>query len=814
MKAKTIILALLCLCLSGSIIAQNRNEKQAKIQGIIKDSESGNPLEFATAVLLKGSDSTIVSISISDTQGAFIFTNLPIGNYIIKAVFMGYIDTEQSIKIEPGQTEVTAKDIILRPASNQLAAAVVTAKVPLIERKIDKLVMNVENVVSSDGNTAMELLERAPGVTVDKDGNIKLLGSGVLVQIDGRETFLSAADLATLLGGMDASEISKIEIINSPSSRQDAQGSSGIINIRTRKSILSGINGTINAGVAAAKYWGYNGGASLNYRNAWMGAYGSYNYRFNDMFNDIDQIRNFHQATPPSVYESFTKNRFTNRRGNYRFGLDFYLNPKNTLGVLISGNHGTGESTSDAKTTNTIASGIESKSISHNTRDDNNNGITANANYRKLFDKDGQTFTIDADYARFKTTESEFRNNHFFNLVTNRDSVWLINTHSPRQVEVYSGRTDYVQPIGTTAQIELGAKFSNSETNSALDWENNLTGKWIPDPKRSNNFEYTERIMAAYTSISKQFGEKFSIKAGIRWEHTWSKGFSPTTNEENINEYDDFFPTLFMQYKASESHDLSITYNRRIQRPDYDALNPFRNYLDAYTYVSGNPNLRPQYTDNVSLTHSFKNKLITTVFYQHQQDLIVQVPEQSGSLGESGVIQDNFGYVDMVGVSVAVPNIPITKWWAFSANAWGGWTHNHSMQNAVVYDNYNMMGQLHVVNNFTFAKTWRAEVAGDITSPTAWGFFKIKSQYWASVGVKKSFFDNKLNFTVNFDDPFNWAGNLIDVKYDKFDYHFDTRWQSRRVRVGVVWRFGSTKSKPVQERRRGNEDEMSRIKNE
>ena len=301
---------MLCLCLNSTIFAQNGNGNKGKIYGTVKDSESGSPLEFATAVLLKTSDSTVVTISVSDKNGSFTFNNVNMGEYMLRLVSMGYIDSEKSVKITSDNKNINAETISLKPVNNELEAAVVVAKVPLIERKIDKLVMNVEGAVSTEGNNALDVLKKAPGVTVDQDDNIKLLGSGVLVQIDSKETYLSSSDLAALLNSMDASEITKIEIINSPGSSQDASGSGGIINIRTKKSIIAGVNGNVNAGFTAAKHWGYYGGGRLNFRNSWMGAYVSANYRNNQNFNTIEQTRNYNQAAIPSTFYSFSDSKF------------------------------------------------------------------------------------------------------------------------------------------------------------------------------------------------------------------------------------------------------------------------------------------------------------------------------------------------------------------------------------------------------------------------------------------------------------------------------------------------------------------------
>ncbi|MDR1055921.1 MAG: TonB-dependent receptor [Prevotellaceae bacterium] len=821
MKTKVLLLVWLCFCFNVCIFAQNgndnpKNNKQGKVYGTVKDSESGSPLEFATAILLKRSDSTVVSSSIVDQNGLFMLNNIPSGDYTLKIAFIGYQDAEQDLQITVDNKDVDTKLTTLKPVNNELDAAVVTTKIPVIERKIDKLVMSVEGAVSTEGNNALDILKKAPGVTVDHDDNVKLLGSGVLVQIDGRNTYLSASDLATLLEGMDASEISKIEIVNSPSSKQEAAGSSGIINIRTRKSMMSGINGTANTGFTAAKHWGYNGGLSINYRNPWMGAFGSYNYRHYENFNNFEEIRRFLNNEPPSILHSISNNNFTSKRGNYRMGLDFYLNKKNMLGFLLTGNHGQFESKTYAPTTLININDNEAllKSLADNSNKERSTNISFNTNYRKLFEKEGQNLSVDFDYVKFKTRQNESRHDYFQFLTKGRDSTALVRTNSPRNVEVFSGKADYMQPLGTTMQLEVGAKISYSKTKNDLDWENNFGGIWEPDAKRSNKFEYNERVTAAHASIAKQFSEKFSTKLGLRWENTWSNGYTPATGIEKIRKYDDFFPTVFVQYKLSKDHDLSFTYNRRIRRPDYDDLNPFRIYVGTFTYIAGNADLKPQYTNNLNLTYGFKNAVITTLLYQRQSDLIVQTPEQSEEVGESGVIQDNFGYNDMLGVSVSIPSLPLTKWWILSANLWGMWSHSHSKQNDIVYDQYSLMAQGYMSNTFTIAKTWRAEVSANATSPASWGYFKIKAQYWGAIGVKKSFFDNKLNLSLNFDDPFEWSKNSMDVKYGKSDYHYETRWMSRRVRVSLVWRFGSTKIKPIQDRKGGNEDELSRLKSQ
>ncbi|KQM79086.1 hypothetical protein ASE74_00455 [Pedobacter sp. Leaf216] len=588
---------------------------KANISGIILD-ENKKPADYVTVVLFKASDSSVVKTAFTDPNGTFGFNVPNKGSYYYKASNMGYktvksktiVLTEDNQKIDFGTAQLTASTQNLKEVS-------VAVTKPLIERKMDKVVMNVSNSSIMSGSTALEVLQKAPGITVDQNDNISMMGKqGVLIQLDGKQTYMSSADVANLLRNMQSSDIESIELITNPSSKFDASGNSGIINIKTKKNKNGGTNGSLNGMAGYGKNFRGNAGLSLNHRTQKLNLFGNYNYGKNNRTNQIDIDRISNGKNTDTYFMQSGSSLRKQQNNNFKAGLDYFIDKKNTIGLLVNGyfNHG-----NEASVNNTFIGPsfvkVDSSLITNSLQQNKYNNVSYNLNYRSVLDTAGSEISADVDYSKYKGNDgSNYENDYRF---ANGDRIRPIKytrNNTPSIIDIKAFKIDYNVALNKTVKLEAGVKSSWVKTDNDLQAEELINSAWQNDVKRSNQFIYDENVNAAYTNLNKQF-KNTSIQIGLRVEQTNSKGNLITNNTVVERNYWDFFPTLFVQQTLSKNNQLGFSYSRRIDRPSYDALNPFIYYLDEFTYSKGNPFLNPQYTHNFELSYTLMQKYMLTV---------------------------------------------------------------------------------------------------------------------------------------------------------------------------------------------------------
>ncbi len=560
------------------------------------------------------------------------------------------------------------KTIELVPIARELSAVTVTGHRPLIEQRIDRMVVNVDAAVTNVGATALEVLEKSPGITLDKDGNISLKGKqGVQVFIDGKPSYLSGADLVNLLRNMTASQLDQIEIMTNPPAKYDAAGNSGIINIKTKKNKVKGFNGSATAGYSQGVYWSTNESLNMNYRNNKFNVFMNYNFNKNNGFQQLDIHRSYKASDGKTVIAQFDQSAFmprTNINDNLKFGLDYYATKKTTIGFLLSGfvNPGTNNNynTSYLKDANGVVDSIvQSTSLNQSTW---KNG-SVNLNFRHEYDSTGRELTADLDYSSYVSrSNQDFVNASYFPDMTPKSETHLVST-LPVNINIYSAKADYTHPLNKTTKLEAGVKSSFVNTDNAANYFNLIGGSEVPDYTKTNRFQYDENINAAYISMNKQV-KKFGIQAGLRFENTNYKGHqlgNPAVPDSLFrNTYNNLFPTVFISYAADKNNQFGLSLGRRIDRPAYGDLNPFLFFIDNYTYEAGNTFLKPQYSNNIEVSHTYKNFLTTTVNYSRTTNFFTETFEQKDFA--TIVRKGNIGERQNAGISVSA-QVPVTKWW-------------------------------------------------------------------------------------------------------------------------------------------------------
>ncbi|WP_443945077.1 TonB-dependent receptor domain-containing protein [Pedobacter sp. AW1-32] len=806
------------LCLSFALIPVTKvlaQDNKGNIQGIILD-EHQKPADYVTVVLMKASDSSVVKTAFTNPDGKFVFNINVAGGYFYKASNMGYKVLKSEVKtLSSGSDKLDFGAAALVPNTQTLNEVTVSTTKPLIERKMDRVVMNVSNSSIATGSTALELLQKAPGVSVDQNDNIAMLGKqGVMIQIDGKLTYMSNADVANLLRNMQSSEIESIELITNPSSKYDASGNSGIINIKTKKNKGGGTNGSVTATAGQGQKFRSSAGLNLNHRTKYVNLFGNYNYYNNKrtQFMSIDRISSGNTGNTYFGQAGNSERKYSG--SNFKAGLDVFIDKKNTIGALVTGYFNDGNDAANYLTNiGPSFSRADSVLSSTNRIENNYKNLSYNLNYKSVLDTAGQELTADLDYSNYNGKDISNYANLFSlpNGIATRPIILTRNT-TPSKIDIKAFKVDYVLPLKHKMKLEAGLKSSWVETDNNLFAEQFSNNNWQNDPGRTNQFIYTENVNAAYVNFNKQF-KKTGIQLGLRAEQTNSKGNSVTTATVIKREYVDFFPTVFINQELSKNSDLNISYSRRIDRPSYDALNPFLFYVDQYTYNQGNPFLNPQYTNNFELTYMFKKKYSLTLNYSKVNDVITEVILPNNEMQALYQTNENLATQTSYAAVLSIP-VNFAKWWQ-SNNTINGFYLNFKAPDlgGIPLDNESTSVQIKSMHTFTFNKGLGAELMGSYESPITYGVLRIKTRWGIDVGLSKSLMNKKASIKLSINDIFNTQRNNIESAYPGLQYTLYQNNDIRSARLSFTYRFGNNEIKPARRRTTGVEAEQGRMKN-
>lgn len=795
-----------CLCLPLSVFSQSTASLSAQLT-----SSEAKPLGFASAYLHRTADSSLVKTALSDEAGHLLMTSLAPGTYLLEIRYVGMQSLQKELTLEAGAQKDLGK-LTLFESGTQLEAVDIVAERPLLEVKPDKTVFNVSGTVNAIGTNALELLKKSPGVVVDNNDNILLMGkSGVRIYIDGKPSPLSTDDLAALLKSMESSQIESIEIITQPTAQYDAEGNAGIINIKMKKDQNLGANGSLGLGYAVGTYSKYNGSATVNYRNADFNAYGNYslgkglNQRQMNLYRiqsgtEIDQ-----KSTTKDDYESH----------NFKGGADFFLGKKHTVGLMVNGfiTDWTFRNRSRAPITDILANQPLSVLVASSDNFGDRNNVNGNLNYQ--FDNEkGVKWNLDLDYGWFQlNTDSHQPNFYMDPTETEILNERIFGTETPTDIDIYSFKADHERPL-LGGQLIAGVKLSQVATDNTFNFFDVIEGDSQLNSERSNRFSYDENIHAAYAQYQRKVN-KWDFMAGLRMEHTHSDGRLESTQQTNNDrverDYVNFFPSAGMTYQLNPKNTLKLNYSRRIDRPRYQNLNPFEFKLDELTYQRGNPFLRPQYTHNIQLSHTFNYRLNTSLSYSVTDDYFTQITD-TFQTNSTFITEENLATRTVWSMNVSYPFSPV-KWWSVYSNL----TVFHSRNEAdfgegkeidMSQSSFNFYQQ----QNFQVAKGFSIQLSGFYNSPAIWGANYRNREMWGiDGGIQKSLFKGKANLRVSVSDIFHtmqWGGTQ---EFGDLFMRAGGRWESRQLKINLTYNFGNQKVKAERKRSSGLEDERSRV---
>ncbi len=771
--------------------------------------ENGDPAAFTTVVLLN-TDSVLVKVDYTNEHGAFSFINIAPGKYRIKNSSLQNQDFVTDFFELNGGDELNLGVISLAAAVTELEAVEVRALKPLVEVHPDKTVFNVSSGINAAGSDAMETLRKAPGVVIDNNDNIILQGkSGVRIYIDGKESHLRGEDLTSMLRNMSADQIESIEVITNPSAKYDAAGGAGIINIKLIRDKNLGFNATVSGQANVGQRESYNGSVNFNFRDRKSNLYGHYNYHDNQGLNYEDLEKRLQ-----GLFMLQESNHSWNHAGHdFRAGYDYFINKNQTIGAVVEGNFSDNSGASFSRTPiQVVETGqVNDILVSESSRTGNTDNFKINLNYQLKSEK-GNNLNFDADYGQYEMRRASLMPNAYFNP---DGSLIVENNYSDNQrtrIDIRTLKGDYETNL-FNGKWTSGFKISSVGTQNAYKFFMEEDGVPVPDLDRTSDFDYEEIVYAAYTSYNGQFSKKASYNLGLRVEHTESEGIlssEQNTGFENVKRsYTDLFPSGGVSYEINENNKLSTNYSRRIDRPNYQHLNPFEFKLDEITFRRGNPFLNPQYTHNFQLNHSFKHKLNTALTYSITDDFFAQIVDTTGERG-SMISQQNLADARNLNLNVSY-NTDITKWWNVFTNIN---IYNADYKTTLEVDQIDVnvtAYNVYLQNNFMLPAKFRVEVSGWYNSPSVWGgTFKSKEMWSVDLGLKRSFWDDKCMLTMGLQDVFKsqiWGGHS---NYNGLEVSSRGGWDSRRFRVKLDIRLGNQNVKGARNRKTGLEEEAKR----
>ena len=786
------------------------------IEGQIQDVDK-NAVAYANIALYNSADSALFKVEATNETGLFQLKNIAAGNYFLVASYIGSGEVRQNdIQLVAGQ-QVNLGVLSLGSTDVEVATTTITANRVMVEVKADRTVFNVDGTINSTGEDALALMRKAPGVTVDNNDNINVLGrSGVLIYIDGKRLPLGGDELSDYLKNIPADQIDRIDIISSPGAKYDAEGNAGIVDIRLKRDKSHGANGSLRGTLTQGQYMRGNLSATGNFRNKTMNVFATLGASDGSSFNSM----NFANYQNELFMDETNYTIRSWQGGNYRLGTDFFLGKNHTIGFLVSGRKFNAEAAganqiaianvNDAVADSVLVADSETDNISTNN--------SFNANYRYDNPKSGRSLNVDLDYGTYNTQVERLLPNQYYNNINRDILIREINNFfdRPTQIDIYTAKLDFENNL-LDGKLGLGAKFSKVVSDNTFLVYNGTSATSPLDSSSSNLFNYDETVYAGYASYVRQFEKGFGISAGLRAEYTNAIGdlqaFLPSLAEPPVEQmYWRFFPNVGLTWQVKPMHALALNYGRRINRPDYNVLNPFNNRLSEISFEKGNPRLNPEIVNNIELGYTYAYRFNFKLAYSKTLDQITRLIGPDPSDPRANFISwENLAEQTVINFNASLP-MQVNKKWSLYTNLSASHINNQAdYGGGAVVDIQAFTYNVYMQNTFTLPKGFKAEVSGWYGGPGVWGgVFLYESSWSLNFGLQRKFLDDKLNAKLSFNDVFYESGWDGVSDFNGLRGEGSGRYDSRFVSLSIGYNFGNQNVKS-RKRKTGIEDEAGRV---
>lgn len=797
-----------CLLASHLCIAQG------KLVGKIVDAQH-QPLNNASVLLLKAKDSSLVMGLLTDINGIYSFNNIPFGPYIIASSYSGLkmnytsqflIENEKVIEI--GVLRLTEQEVVLSDVT-------VSAKKPLFEQKIDRMVINVESCITSAGSTALDVLMRSPGITVNQQNNTLSLNGkeGVMVMLNGKLNRMPIEAMMQLLAGMSAANIEKIELITTPPANFDAEGNAGFINIVLKKNIQHGTNGSFSATTGYGLGVGPVLGSSINFNHRKE----KWNFYGDNAFSRFEP--NTHMEFYRMAYKgsSAIENRMRSDRDDFRrthsgrIGIDYELNPKTILGVLVTGF--SNMYSMDAVNYSSIySSGILDTSIVINNPERHPlDNYSVNLNLFQSFTNQGQ-LSVNVDYIYYRDANKLTYLNNFYN--NNENLLFSNQTKSSKETPInfWVATTDYTKKLGKKIDLETGLKATFSTFINDVSVEREKQNSWYIDKDFTSRHYLDESIFAAYTSLNLKLSEKTTSKAGLRYEYTNSNLDSETQKDIVDRHYGSLFPSLFLSHILSDKSSLNFSFSRRITRPTFNDMAPFVYFIDPNTSFSGNPALQPSIANALKWDYLYK-RFVLSISYTHEKNSITNFSPTVDPVNNKQTLSaENQKGKDVVAITVSLP-FTITKWWTMQNNISGYYQRLNAFYKGTSLNIEQRNFDINTSQSFKLPKDYTVELTGFYQSGGLFGIYKIGDMTSVNLGIQKKFGPKGGTLLLNVTDVTGppHLKFFVDAPEHNLVSNGSIRFSVTTFKLTYIRKFGIQTVKGSRSRKTGSEEERQRV---
>jgi len=769
------ILTIIIFLISNLLTAQNQNSQKGQgdkaggngttqgfgvISGALHDASTKEHVEYGNILLFKAKDSTMITGTITDAKGKFLFINVAAGNYYLRASFIGYEDIFfPGITISQRSADIKMGDLFIKPKMSGLEEVEIIAEKSLITNNLDKKVITVDKTMALSGGTATDIMENVPSVAVDAEGNVSMRGnSNITLLIDGKPASQAGISSSDILNQLPASAIESIEVITNPSVRYDPDGTSGIINIVLKKKALQGFNGQISGTVGTNEK--YNGSLNLNYRankvNFFVGADARYNLtetssesertsKYSDFVNVLRQTQEG---------ESFRKSM------NLNGGIDYFIDTRNNITFSVQKrNMAFGQ---EGLASNKNYYGTDSLMDNYTRFTDSERKIQSmgyNLSYKHTFAEKGREFTQDFVYNNNEMNNDQLIDQQNIDPVTNENTGLLQSqkNYASNNNIFFTAQGNYIHPFVSGARLETGYKVSIRDMGMDYDYTtyNHNTNEYEEQVLLKNHYDYKEQIYAVY-GIYANTWKKLRYQAGLRYEQVYNKSKVEQTGITYSNPYYSFYPSLHTQYDLGKKRELQFSYSRRVDRPSPREMNPYIDYSDSLNISQGNPALQPEYTNSLEvgvLKYWDKTSLTSNLFFRNTAGLIENITVLD-TTGISYTMPQNINNSKSYGIELVASANP-NKWLRINGNLS---FYNYMVSEVPEYhipatESFTWSGRINAT--FMYSKDGSFQLIGNYMSPSSSLQSTRESNYNIDASLRHDFFKSKLTVSLRVTDIFN-----------------------------------------------------------
>lgn len=787
---------------------------QSSLRGIVVD-RIGQPLDGANVLLHRSKDSSLIKGSVTAKNGTYVFQGISQGSYYIISSYAGFKDVYSTVFQIRDNDNITVPVLKILEKVINLASVTIIVKKPMFEQKIDRMVINVANSITNTGSTALEVLMRSPGVTVNQqDKTLSMNGKdGVVMMLNGRINRMPAEAMIQMLSGMSSANIEKIELITTPPANFDAEGNAGFINIVLKKNIQYGTNGSFSATAGYGIGGGPVTGSSFNFnhrKNKWN-LYGDYSFIrtvphthglfYRKVMNGINSIENF----------MTTRRDDFRRNHDGRAGLDYELNDKTVLGVLLSGFSNL-YGMKAVNNSNIFLNGVlDTTIIINNPERHPLNNYSLNFNVLHHF-RGEQQLSVNVDYIFYKDVNTLSYLNNFYG--SNGDFLYNDKTRSSKEtpIKFWVATVDYSKKIGKNVDMEGGIKGTLSHFVNDVRVEREMQNNWFIDKTFTSKYDLDESIFAGYTSFNIKLGKKTTSKAGLRYEYTNSNLGSETKRNIVDRHYGNLFPSIFISHSVDDNNSINLSYTRRITRPTFNDMAPFVYFVDPNTIFSGNPALQPSIANAVKFDYLL-NRFVFSLSYTHEKNTITNFsPRIDPATNKQTLVAENQKDKNVTALTVSLP-ITLINWWTMQNNISGYWQQLNAIYKGAPLSIKQKNININSTQSFTLPKDFSVEISGAYQSGGLFGIYKMRSTTSLNLGVQKKLGPNGGTLLFNVTD-FSGPPHLrlsVNVPEQNLVVNADLRFVVSTFKLTYNRKFGNVKVKGNRSRLTGSEDERNRV---